>query len=566
MARSSIVLPIVGVAALAAVSVLWFRSRGESQASAPIAGDARDGRAIFLERCAVCHGREAEGAQGPALRGVVGRKAGAEARYGYTKAMRAAELTWDEPTLDKFLSAPGLLVPGSTMTLATTSGADRKAIIAYLSSLGSRTETVASARTTNAGGFRSDAPGVRRRITVADLPAPFASESVRNRANVVDRPQSAEPKLPPGFHATVFAKGLSQPRLLRVTPNGDLFVVESDAKRIQVLRAAAGADAAERVETYATGFDDAFGLAFYPLGPSPKWVYVAEANAVKRFAYTEGDVTARGAPETLIAQLSPTSAGHTMRDLAFSNDGKRMFVAVGSSSNVAEDVAKRTPEAIRELEATHGLGAMWDSEEYRAAVLSFDAEGKNKRVFATGIRNCSGMTVHPKTNDVWCATNERDKLGDDLVPDYVTRVRENAFYGWPWYYLGDHEDPRHAGARKDLAGKVAMPDVLLQSHSAPLQITFYDGKMFPTEYQGSAFVALHGSWNRDSRTGYKVVRILVKDGVPTGEYEDFMTGFVVDDASVWARPVGVTVGNDGALFVGDDANGTIWRITYRANP
>ena len=575
-------LPIAGVAVLAAASVFWFRSRGNTGSGPSAEGDPRDGRAIFLKRCAICHGKEAEGAQGPALRGVVGRKAGTEARYGYTKAMRAAELTWDEPTLDKFLSAPGLLVPGSTMTLATTSAADRKAIVAYLSSLGAVSESAARTASDAAatpppapglrigkdafGGFRNDAPGVRRRIAVTDLPAPFATESARNNAKVVDRPEGAEPKLPPGFHATLFAKGLTQPRLLRVAPNGDLFVVESDAKQIRVLRARAGADTAEQMETYATGFDDAFGLAFYPLGPSPKWVYVAEANAVRRFAYTAGDLKPHGAPETLVAQLSPTSAGHTMRDLAFSNDGKRMFVAVGSSSNVAEDVAKRTPEAIRTWEATHGLGAMWDSEEYRADVLSFDPNGKNLRVFATGIRNCSGLTVHPKTNDVWCSTNERDKLGEDLVPDYVTRVRENAFYGWPWYYLGDHEDPRHADERQDLAGKVTAPDVLLQSHSAPLQITFYDGKMFPADYQGNAFVALHGSWNRGGRTGYKVVRVIVKDGVPTGEYEDFMTGFVVDDASVWARPVGVAVGNDGALFMSDDGNGTIWRITYRATP
>jgi glucose/arabinose dehydrogenase len=192
----------------------------------------------------------------------------------------------------------------------------------------------------------------------------------------------------------------------------------------------------------------------------------------------------------------------------------------------------------------------------------FDPSGKNRRVFATGIRNCSGLTVEPTTGEVWCSTNERDKLGDDLVPDYVTRVREHAFYGWPWYYLGNHEDPRHAGKRKDLVGKVTMPDVLLQPHSAPLQLMFYTGTAFPADYRGNAFVALHGSWNRGGRTGYKVVRIVARDGVPTGEYEDFMTGFVVDAERVWARPVGIAVDNDGALLVGDDGNGTIWRITY----
>jgi glucose/arabinose dehydrogenase len=195
-------------------------------------------------------------------------------------------------------------------------------------------------------------------------------------------------------------------------------------------------------------------------------------------------------------------------------------------------------------------------------VLVFDPQGKNRRPFATGLRNCSGLTVNPESDEVWCAVNERDKLGDDLVPDYVTSVRESGFYGWPWYYLGDHEDPRHPGARKDLAGKVALPDVLLQPHSAALQISFYESTMFPPEYQGNAFVALHGSWNRKNRTGYKVVRILMKEGRPTGEYEDFMTGFVIDDEKVWARPVGVTVGNDGALFVGEDGNGVVWRVTY----
>jgi len=543
---------------------------------------AGDGRTIFLERCSVCHGKEADGAQGPALRGLLGHKIGADPNYGYTRAVRASALVWDEATLDRFLAGPGEMVPGTTMAVVTSSPADRKALIAYFSSLGAQAgggQTAARASSDAAatpvakpglrtgrdafGGYRSDAPGVRRRITVADLPAPFASESVRNNAKVVDPPAGAMPKLPPGFHATLFAKDLKNPRLLKVAPNGDLFAAESDAGQVQVLRVREGAETAERVETFANGLEDPFGVAFYPPGPSPQWVYVGEVNAVRRFPYTNGDLAARGASETVIPRLAPTTGGHNMRDLAFSKDGKRLFVAVGSASNIAEDVAKSTPEEIRALEATHGLGAMWGSEEWRADVLAFDSNGKNPRAYATGIRNCSGLTVNPKTGDVWCSTNERDKLGDDLVPDYTTRVRENAFYGWPWYYLGDHEDPRHAGERKDLLGKVTVPDVLYQPHSAPLQTTFYDGTMFPPEYRGNAFVALHGSWNRGGRTGYKVARVIVKDGIPTGEYEDFMTGFVIDDDQVWGRPVGVAVGKDGSLFVSDDGNGTIWRITYK---
>jgi hypothetical protein len=197
---------------------------------------------------------------------------------------------------------------------------------------------------------------------------------------------------------------------------------------------------------------------------------------------------------------------------------------------------------------------------FRAAVLVFDAEGNNGRIFATGIRNCSGLAVQPESGDLWCATNERDGLGDNLPPDYASRVGDGKFYGWPWFYIGDNQDPRHVGARLDLADRVTVPDVLIQPHSAPLGIAFYDGDAFPHDYHGDGFVALHGSWNRSSRTGYKVVRIPMEGGRPTGEYQDFMTGFVADAGSVWGRPVGVAVASDGALLVSEDGNGTIWRV------
>jgi glucose/arabinose dehydrogenase len=231
-----------------------------------------------------------------------------------------------------------------------------------------------------------------------------------------------------------------------------------------------------------------------------------------------------------------------------------LFVSVGSASNDAE--------GLRAM-AARVLGASWGEEQDRADVLAFDPDGKNQRVYATGIRNCSGLAIQPATGALWCAVNERDGLGDDLPPDYATRVTQGAFYGWPWYYLGDHPDPRHKDERPDLANRITTPDVLIQAHSAPLAIAFYEANQFPSEYKGDAFVTLHGSWNRSTLTGYKVVRLVMKDGKPTGAYEDFLLGFVGDDRSVWGRPVGVAVTRDGSLLVSDDGSGSIWRVSYK---
>jgi len=266
-----------------------------------------------------------------------------------------------------------------------------------------------------------------------------------------------------------------------------------------------------------------------------------------------------------VPQLSPETGGHSTRDIAFSADGKRMFVSVGSASNVAQGLPRRSVEEARRYESSRAPGALWGDETDRALVLAFDPDGKNRRIFATGIRNCVGLAVQPAGGALWCATNERDGLGDDLPPDYATSVREGGFYGWPWYYIGANEDPRHQGARPDLKDKVSVPDVLIQPHSAPLQITFYQARAgapsaFPVAYQGAAFVTLHGSWNRARRTGYKVVRLEMRDGRPTGAYEDFLTGFVRGPREVWGRPVGIAVAHDGALLVSEDGNDTIWRI------
>ncbi len=414
--------------------------------------------------------------------------------------------------------------------------------------------------------WRQDAPGVRRHLVAADMPKPYASRSASNAPAVVDPPAGSRLHVPPGYEVTRFAAGLENPRLLRVAPNGDVFVAETTPGRIRVLRAADGAAQAGQATVFASELDGPFGVAFYPPGPDPRWVYVATTNSVVRFAYRSGDRVASAPPQVVVPQLSATVGDHTTRDVQFSPDGRQMFVSVGSGSNAGADMARRDPAQIRQWEAGRLAGAAWGDEADRADVLAFDPEGQGRRIFADGIRNCVTLAVHPATGALWCATNERDGLGDNLVPDYVTRVREGGFYGWPWYYIGANQDPRHAGERPDLAGQVSLPDVLLQPHSAPLGLVFYTAARgvaaFPPELDGDAFVALHGSWNRAHRTGYKVVRLRLQNGVPDGTYEDFLTGFVVDDDSVWGRPVGVAVAHDGALLVTEDANGTVWRVAH----
>jgi glucose/arabinose dehydrogenase len=380
----------------------------------------------------------------------------------------------------------------------------------------------------------------------------------------VSRPDGTRLAVPSGLAVAAFVTGLQGPREVCVAPNGDIFVAETSAGRIRVLRAADGAAKPSGIEIFAAGLDGPFGIAFYPLGADPRWVYVATNNQVLRFAYRSGYMHAREPAEIVVAKLASTVTGHTTRDLVFSIDGSRMFVSVGSASNAAENMPKKTASEARRWDIVHGHGAAWAGEVNRADVLVFGVDGQNPSVFATGIRNCAGLGMQPTTGDLWCATNERDGLGDDLVPDYATRVREHSFYGWPWYYIGAHEDPRHASERPDLAGKVAVPDVLFQAHSASMTLAFYGARsgiaVFPREYLGDAFVALHGSCNRSRSIGSKVVRVRLKDGVPTGEYEDFLTGFVIDNNQVWGRPVGVAVAHDGALLVSDDGGNTLWHV------
>jgi glucose/arabinose dehydrogenase len=410
------------------------------------------------------------------------------------------------------------------------------------------------------GDFSKDAPGVVRHITIDDLQPPNATPSASNGPDTISRPADAVPEVPDGYAVELVASGIRNPRAMRVAPNGDLFVADSAANAVRVYRIPEGASKPSEQGVFASGLHQPYGINFYPPGPDPHWIYIANSNSVVRYPYKSGDLEAKGKPETVVDKVP--ASHHWTRDIVFSPDGQTMYLSVGSGSNVAEGIGAEPKGGLASWARDHALGEAWGSEAGRAAVWAQTPEGKDRRVFATGLRNCSGMTVQPGTGAVWCVVNERDGLGDDVPFEYATQVEEGAFYGLPWYYLGNHEDPRHKGERPDLAGKATVPDVLIQAHSAPLNIVFYKGSAFP-DLEGDAFVALHGSWNRGERTGYKVVLLDFKDGRPTGSYEDFITGFVEPDGSVWGRPVGVAVGKDGSLFVSEDGNGTIWRVSHQ---
>ncbi len=393
-------------------------------------------------------------------------------------------------------------------------------------------------------------PGIRRLLTVADLPAPAPQESVDNGPTLVPRPPNAWPMAPEGFKVELYASGLDNPRLLRTAPNGDLFLAESETGKIKVFRGVGKDGKASQVSVFAEGLHQPFGVAFYPSGPNPAWVYIGNTDGIGRFPYKNGDLKATG-PEEHLAELPGggrlRGGGHWTRDLVFSQDGSKLFASVGSHSNV--DDADTHPE-----------------EFHRADVLQFTPEGKFVKVYASGIRNCVGEAINPITGELWCSTNERDALGNNLVPDYVTHVQEDGFYGWPWYYMGGPnggiQDPRHSGKHPELQAKVITPDILVNPHFASLEMLFYEGSQFPANFKGDGFAAEHGSWNRAQRSGYEVIRLPMRNGRATGEYEDFLTGFTLPDGTVWGRPVGVTVASDGSLFVSDDGSKSIWRVSY----
>ncbi|HLG17370.1 MAG TPA: sorbosone dehydrogenase family protein [Blastocatellia bacterium] len=383
---------------------------------------------------------------------------------------------------------------------------------------------------------QQSSPGKLRHydIKLADLPAPEVLTGPRNQSRVIPRPEGAELSLPPGFQISVFAEGdFQQPRGLALAANGDVFVTEPRANRITILRDSNSDGRVDERFVFATGLTRPYGMAFWR-----EYLYVGNADSLVRFKYKPGQTSAEGAPEKL---ASFPATGHWTRNVIFNQAGTKMYVAVGSGSNVNAG-----------------------EDPIRAAISEFNPDGTGHRVYASGTRNPVGLAFNPATKQLWAAVQERDLIGDDLVPEYVTLIKEGAFYGWPYSYLGQHEDPRRKGERPDLVAKAIVPDVLIQAHSAVLGMVFYEGKMFPADYRGEAFVALHGSWNRTSRTGYKIIRIRFKNGKPVGGYDDFVTGWMLgeDKPEVWGRPVGLLVLKDGSMLITDDGGQKIWRVTY----
>lgn len=380
--------------------------------------------------------------------------------------------------------------------------------------------------------------GARFHITVADLSRPRASPSVANPPAYIARPGGATLRVPEGFRANLFAVGLEHPRWIAVAENGDVFLAEPRAGRITFMRDEDLDGRADLVTVFWEGFRSPHGLAF-----AGGYLYVADTRAVWRFPYRPGQVRASAPPVRVTPPGALGSAGgHWTRNLVFSPDGRRFFVAIGSQGNLAEEPAPR------------------------ATVRVFNADGSGGRTFAAGLRNAVGIAFYPGTEDLYVVVNERDGLGDDLPPDYLTRIGDGDFFGWPYAYLGPNPDPDLGDLRPDLVARTRVPDVLFQAHSAPMGLVFYDAAQFPEAYRGDAFVALRGSWNRSRPTGYKVVRVPFRDGRPVGVYENFATGFWAAGgkrARVWGRPVGLALAADGSLLIADETGAAVWRVSHR---
>ena len=366
------------------------------------------------------------------------------------------------------------------------------------------------------------------------LAEPFATPSVRNAAGVIPKPDRAQLQAPSGFSISVYAEDLQQPRMMLLAPNGDLFVAQSRPGSVVVLRDTNNDGKPDTRSIYAQGLQGVFGMAFHD-----GYLYLGRTDSIVRYKYQPGDTQAKGMPEKL---LDLPTGGHSTRNLIFSRDGKKMYVAVGSQSNKS---AGEDPQ--------------------RAAINEYNPDGTGHRVFASGLRNPVGLALQPGTDVLWTAVNERDTLGDDLVPDYTTSVKDGGFYGWPYSYIGSHPDPEHVGKMPDLVKRAIVPDVLIPAHSASLGITFYTGTQFPQRYRNGLFIGLHGSWNRSKLAGYRVAFVPFQNGKP-GAIEDFVTGWIVDGGNpgtTWGRPVGVLVDRDGSLLVADDGGNKIWRVSYK---
>jgi glucose/arabinose dehydrogenase len=381
------------------------------------------------------------------------------------------------------------------------------------------------------------APGQRFRIDPDHLPPPYATDAVDNSAELVARPAAPPFRLPPGFSANLFADGLRYPRWMTVAPNGDVFLALPGRGAVALLRDSRGTGRADLVTIFAKGFASPHGLAMHD-----GYLYVGDTERVWRLPWKPGQTKAEGEPEPVTERgVFGSGSGHWTRNITFAPDGKRFYVAIGSANNIAADNLPR------------------------ASVQSFAADGSDQRTFAWGLRNPVGIAFYPGSDDLFVAVSERDGLGDGLVPDYLTHLQEGGFYGWPFAYIGRHVQPDFP-PRPDLVAKTIVPDLLIQSHSAPLGLVFYEGGMFPPDYRGDAFVALHGSWNSGQPTGYKIIRVPFKAGRPVGYYENFLTGFWLrgtQPAQIFGRPAGLAVAADGSLLIADDAGGAVWRISYR---
>jgi len=358
-----------------------------------------------------------------------------------------------------------------------------------------------------------------------------------NHPVVVPRPPNFQPRVPPGFVATVFAAGFTEPRWLAVAPNGDVFVADSAMGEVVVLHDPQERGSVESREIFADRLNLPFGIAFHD-----NYVYVANTNEVVRFRYDPMTSKRLGNAEHILGLPGRGYNQHWTRSLAFSPDGRKLLVSVGSSSNVAIE-----------------------SDPRQAAILASDPDGKNLQLFATGLRNAVGIGFNPQSGSVWAAVNERDDLDEDVPQDYFTHVIDGGFYGYPYSYNGSHVDNRVA-PRPDLVGKALVPDLLIGAHVAPLQVVFYEGKQFPSTYVHGAFIAEHGSWNRRIRSGYQVIFIPFRNGLPAGEPTPFFFGFVPDPAgkNVYGRMVGVAVERDGSMLISDDGAKLIWRVSYIA--
>ena len=548
--KSSVLIVATSFLSVAALSALdvdtKFHNAPESaqKMKNPYAGDAaaaQAGKALYAKNCLSCHGKQGKGTGNiPSL------------VNGKLESVKVGEVFWFVTKGDKDNGMPSwAFLPEKQrwqiVSFVTTVLPSLKAGAAGSSPAPADRSTSkfkGPPPTPPFTDFRYEKPGTVRKITVKDLPPPNATPSANNGPHLVARPADVWPVALPGFKVEMYASDLDNPRTLRTAPNGDIFLAEMDPGRIRIFRGITSDGKPEQSAIFASGLKRPYGLAFYPPGPDPQWLYVGDSNEVVRFAYHKGDLKSGGEPEH-VADLPDSSSGHSTRSIAFSADGKKLFVAVGSATNV--DDPDSNP-----------------AEKNRADILVCDPANCSLSVYAYGIRNAGGgIAVNPQTGELWCSVNERDALGDNLVPDYITHVQEGGFYGWPWWYIGGHQDPRHQGKHPELRDKAIVPDVLLQPHNASLEFTFYQGEQFPAEYKGDIFASEHGSWNKSVRVGYEVIRVpLHQTGDASGEYEDFLTGFVLPDGNVWGRPVGITVALDGALLVSDDGSNSIWRVSY----